>query len=382
MKRIVAVIIVISMALMLFSCSDEKTNNIVTTTQITEEITDEITEEEQTTKQMVFIEESTIVFDNGTYRFEIPKTDFEKRYSEELLLQFANMLSMSFGVEDYYDWNTTGQNIFKDVRCCTLSVNHFMLWKNFIHEQSDDEAVSMFWEASGLENIAGDLGTFNLRDFNRYLVRMFGPDVRQLKTEDFDTGKTAAEKGVIPIEGIGESDFRCYYSGKEDVMIFQFCPTGYGCVGEYIYNVEKIEDDYYVYTVGEIESHGLITDFEEFQSQALKDMPYTIYRGWLPSKVYKFGCAENGDVFLKSVEQKHFVGEYDYIVDSDCPIEVKGKKAITEEYRVIGTLEKGEKVRRFPMFETVQMEKNGECIIVTEDYIGIVEIKYLKEIEK
>ena len=61
------------------------------------------------------IKKNKLILDNGIYRYEIEKTDFEKAYSKELLLQFANMLSMDFGVEDYYDWNTTGENVFKDI---------------------------------------------------------------------------------------------------------------------------------------------------------------------------------------------------------------------------------------------------------------------------
>lgn len=387
MKKIIALLVVLSLFAFLFSCSKENDEKAVTTTQaqITENETVETTEEEpyeeQTTRQTVFVDGETIAFDNGTYRFEIQKTDFENKYPEELLLQFSNMLSMSFGVEDYYDWNTTGQNIYTDVRNCSLYINDFMVTKGLFDNQFDEEAYKMFLNDVGLKNLSGaEAFTVSLEKYNKYLIRMFGPDARQLSVNDFETGKTAIEKGN-PVNGdIGEFDYRCFYSGKDDIIVVQACATGFSCIGEYIYNVENDGEDYYVYSVGEVERLGLIDDFNEFQAMALNEISQTIYKGTIPTKKYKFGIAQDGTPYLKSVEARYLIAEnaeYSYYVASDIPAEFKMKKAYSEEYKTVETLNKGDKV-----LVVFNSETRGVCEVITEKGYGIIESKHLKRIEE
>lgn len=383
MKKLIAILLVFSV-LFAYGC-DQKTENRsecdatfatvqeIETTPNNEPpfICEEPESEEPTTRpQFVFFEDSKIIFDNGTYCFELPKTNFEEEISEELLLEFANMLSMSFGVEDYYDWNTTGQNVIKDVHHCTLSISDFTCDKEVFADPFDDEAYDKFMEDVGLEELTcGGVFTFSLKKYNAYLKDIFGPDVKQLSTEDFETGKSAIEKGLKVTGFMSESNYESFYTGKDDIILVQTPATGFGCTGEYIYDVKKDGNDYYVYTVGSFETGGLITDFEDFQREAAESVRYNIYNGYLQTKKYKFACTDDGDVYLKWVNEKYLIAEnaeYDYVVKS--PVEIKTKKAFTEEYKTVDVLPKGTKVISIYM-----NKRNNTCEVIANGYFGVVD---------
>ncbi len=380
------------MSVALFSCSKQGGQTISATNPetssaaiITEQATvEEFFEEETTEKQTVFIEKNMVIIDDGTYRFEIPKTNFENLYSEELLLQFANMLSMDFGVEDYYDWNTSGQNIFSDVKINNMAISGFNKNYDFMDENFDKQAYHMFLKDIGLEyNQYCEVCTFSLEKYNDYLEDFFGPNAKQLTVDDFETGKTAVEKGLIVDGGVSEGGSRCFYTGKDDVILVQVCATGYSCIGEYIYNIEKDGDDYYVYTVGEFETFGVVYDFDEFQNQALNDISHGSYRGYLPAKKYKFACTADGDVYLKSVDKSFMIAEnaeYDYIVTQNA--EIKNKKADSEEYKVTGSISKGTKVIRLSMYESWRNGKAEMYYVICDGKCGHISIGCAEEIRE
>ena len=101
-------------------------------------------------------------------------------------------------------------------------------------------------------------------------------------------------------------------------------------------------------------------------------------RKFMQTKVYKFGCTDDGDVYLKSVDKKYLIAdnaEYNFIIESDKPVEVENKKASTEEYKIIDKLPAGTKILVGSKWERI-----GWTEIITEDYWGFVETKYIKEI--
>ena len=189
----------ICLCLLLTSCgkSDNKeettsTNAVTEYTTVTETTTEIITE--ATIQNNITLKKDKLILDNGKYRYEIEKTDFEEAYPEELLLQFASMLSMNFGVEDYYDWNTTGENVFVDVRHCCLSINNFIKKKSLFDYDNSQEICQKFMEDAQLEELRGvETFTFSLHEYNDHLKDLFGPDVIQLETSDFETAKSAKE---------------------------------------------------------------------------------------------------------------------------------------------------------------------------------------------
>lgn len=388
MKRII--IAVVCLCLLLTSCekngaSEETTTTAVQISSTTEPKTTEaltettVTTTEATTQNNIKQKNGKLILDNGKYRYEIEKTDFEKEYPEELLLQFVDMLSMDFGVEDYYDWNTTGQNVFLDVHHCCISVNNFMKMKNLFDFDNSQEICQKFIKDAQLEELWGvGIFTFSLREYNDYLTDMFGPNAVQLKTSDFETAKSAKEKG-LPLSGsLSEGDVRCFYSEIDDIILVQCCPTGYAGIGEYVYDIQKKDGDYYVRTIGSFETYESADNFKDFQQTLLEDLNHGIKK-YMQTKVYKFGCTDDGDAYLKSVDKNYLIAdnaEYDYIVVSDKPVEMKVKTAYTEEYSTAGTISNGTKV-----LSTYNWDPAGLRGIVTEDGAVYIETKYLKEID-
>lgn len=390
MKKFITVITLICMFIGLFSCSRQgvETSDFTERTlqpSATEEIqntSESVTEVKTEARQTVIRNKENIIIDDGTYRFEIHKTNFEDEIPEDMLLQFANMLSMDFGVEDYYGWNTSGQNIFSDVRKSNLAISGCHKNYDFLDEETDKEAYAMFLSDVGLEyNMYCEVSTFSLVKYNDYLRDFFGPDVKQLMVDDFETGKSALDKGFAVDGDLGESDTRCFYTGKDDIILIQTCATGFGCVGEYICDVEKVGKDYYVYTVGEIDIDGLVTDFDGFQNEVLDRLPYTVYKGCMPAKTYKFGCTADGDIYLKSVDKKFIFPEnpeYNCVIEQKA--EIKNKKADSEKLAVTGTIPKGIEMVRLPKYERYDLE--GMYFVACEDYCGYVDSDYIKETDR
>ena len=382
MKKFISVIVLICMFVSLYSCSKQGAETPGFNENTTQRsATAPTTEKETEAQQTVTGEKEKIAIDNGTYRFEINKTNFEDEIPEDILLQFANMLSMEFGVEDYYGWNTSGQNIFSDVRKNNLLINGFYKNYEFLDEETDKEAYSLFLSDIGSENVMYcSVSTFSLKKYNDYLKDFFGPDVKQLAVDDFETGKSALKKGLAVDGGLGESDTRCFYTGKDDIILIQTCAVGFGCEGEYICDVEKIGNDYYVYTVGDIDSDGFGANFDEFQNQMLECLPYTIDKGCLPAKTYKFGYTADGDIYLKSVDKKFIFAEnpeYDCVIEQKA--EIKNKKAGSEKLAVTGTIPKGMEMVRLPKYERYDLE--GMYFVACEDYCGYVDSTCIKKFD-
>ena len=98
-----------------------------------------------------------------------------------------------------YEQNTTllEGNIFSDVRINNLVISGCYKNFEFLDEHIDKEAYSMFLMDVGLDNLRGcEVVTFSLANYNDYLKDFFGPDVKQLTIDNFETGKTALEKGL------------------------------------------------------------------------------------------------------------------------------------------------------------------------------------------
>lgn len=373
----------ICFCLLLTSCgkSDNKeettsTNAVTECTTVTETTTEIITE--ATTQNNITLKKDKLILDNGKYRYEIEKTDFEEAYPEELLLQFASMLSMNFGVEDYYDWNTTGENVFVDVRHCCLSMNNFIKKKSLFDYDNSQDICQKLMDDAQLEELRGvETFTFSLHEYNDYLKDLFGPDVIQLEISDFETAKSAKEKG-LPLSGdISEGDYRCFYSGVDDIVLVQCCPTDFASYGEYVYDIREKEGNYSVYTIGSFEMIEYEETLKKYQQNMLEELNRNI-RKFMQTKVYKFGCNDDGDVYLKSVDKKYLIAdnaEYNFIIESDKPVEVENKKASTEEYKIIDKLPAGTKILVGSKWERI-----GWTEIITEDYLGFVETKYIKEI--
>ena len=142
-------------------------------------------------------------------------------------------------------------------------------------------------------------------------------------------------------------------------------------------NIQEKEGNYYVYTIGSFEMIEYEESLEKYQQTMLEELNRHIHK-FMQTKVYKFGCTDDGDVYLKSVDKKYLIAdnaEYNFIIESDKPVEVENKKASTEEYKIIDKLPDGTKILVGSKWERI-----GWTEIITEDYLGFVETKYIKEI--
>lgn len=142
-------------------------------------------------------------------------------------------------------------------------------------------------------------------------------------------------------------------------------------------NIQEKEGNYYVYTIGSFEMIEYEETLEKYQQTMLEELNRHIHK-FMQTKVYKFGCTDDGDVYLKSVDKKYLIAdnaEYNFIIESDKPVEVENKKASTEEYKIIDKLPDGTKILVGSKWERI-----GWTEIITEDYLGFVETKYIKEI--
>ena len=142
-------------------------------------------------------------------------------------------------------------------------------------------------------------------------------------------------------------------------------------------NNQEKEGNYYVYTIGSFEMIEYEETLEKYQQTMLEELNRHIHK-FMQTKVYKFGCTDDGDVYLKSVDKKYLIAdnaEYNFIIESDKPVEVENKKASTEEYKIIDKLPDGTKILVGSKWERI-----GWTEIITEDYLGFVETKYIKEI--
>ncbi len=305
MKKAIPLIFLIIFVVLLTACYGAEKNTDTSYLETT--ASEDIVSDTETSTDNLLSSEETVIIRAGEKEYEIAKTDFENRIPNEIITQIVEMLSMKFGVEDYNGWEKSGQGIFIDVRSNTLLVTDYMKLKSVFNFELDEYYYDEFLQDNGLEDESHNWRpqfTFTLGDYNSYLVDTFGPDVRQLTVDDFETVKSAKEKGLPLSDLINESDYRCFYTGVDDIIIAQCIGTGVFPQGEYIVDIEKIGSDYIVKTVGRFDMDSVTSNYQDYQKVLKEILQYNMDEQ-LQTKTYKFGCTENGDIYLKSVEKSY-----------------------------------------------------------------------------
>lgn len=67
-----------------------------------------------------------VVIENDRHSFTVMKTDFEKNFTEEELWEISSVLSMSFGYDDYYNWNGEAEFVVNELlNNCLTSTKWF-----------------------------------------------------------------------------------------------------------------------------------------------------------------------------------------------------------------------------------------------------------------
>lgn len=326
----------------------------------------------------VVIEDNIMTIKNSKYTFVIEKTDFEDRYSEEELFGFLNFIPMSFGYEDYYNWNGSGEDILIDTFHCCISCPNYN--KNMFKSYSlhDEEGFDVAKAEIG-DDYRGFCVT-TIDEINSFLSRWYGPDVRQLTKDDFMNIKDAKASGEPLISG-SDMEFSVYYLPESDLIAISLLETGFGCYTSYIYNIEEVNDDLVMYTFDSVENYVSNESFAEHQEDLYDHISWGNY--WYKSNsVYTLSKNSDGEWYLKSTEKSFIVAEEkspNYIVVSeDEEIEVKNRYALSEDLNTVGYLQDGDEV----YFSHIGMYDRKEyAYIIAKDFSGFIDPVYLQEIE-
>lgn len=305
MKKFLSIALAVTMlALTMVSCTNEDNKTEKTTKpEVSAEITDN----------------STLVIENEKYKFTVQKTDFEKNYSDELLMKMYALFPEKYGFDDYGGWDGTPEEVINDA----VSANFSLIGPNFFEMYEEDspeyqEAVAEI-EGYGYSLYYGYVIT-DIDKLNSYIADRFGPFARVFASEDFDTYEEAVtQDGITDSEGIGFPGFRyIYLSESEMIACFYFENTGYGgaLAVNYIYDVQTVNGGYVVKAISndnyhdeyDFENFNNADTFEELQSESLK-----IYENHSPEVLDDYtmviGETEDGDLYVMSVTKTQLTSE-------------------------------------------------------------------------
>ena len=343
----------------------------------TETITEQYKEVTDPTGSVEFLNENMII-KNWKYTFEIPKTDFEGRYSEKELFMFLDFVSLSFGADDYYDWSGDGNQIINDtfLNCISSPFYYKSLYKtydleldrySFVRDEIDD-------------NYMGFKVT-TIKDLNDFIESWYGPKAEKLTKEDFININDAKKTQDSLFDGVSDISSNAYYLPESDMVAVTLLYTGFSGYSAYIYDIKKVGRDIVVYTVGMEENYVDNSSFEAHQKDILKHI-YWGENKTLDNNIYTISFDWKGNMYLKSVESKKFVAKeigYNYEVEADAEmIPVLNRYAYTEEMQTIGYIYPGDCV----CFSGYTTYKKEYAYIITKDIQGYIEPEYVDYLVK
>lgn len=380
MKKLVAIFIICSILLIVVTaCKTEKTpeNTINTQAEIETTAKTLLTTERETEVSTGTIE--TEIIKNEKYSFTFEKTDFEHNYSEDFLMEVSNLVPMEFGYDDYDNWNGTPNEVVNDVLYCMKpSRGHW-----FFYRYSTD---SPQWVAAEKEmstypyEVWDDYVVTDINCINKFIEENFGPQARQFKPEDFDTySEVVTENGSVT-EGFDLPSYRyIYLPGSEMVLCYMSETTSFGVPAAYIYDIQTIDDKYVVKAVSGSDNYIGNTDtFDGIQDDTLK-----MFREYTDESLADYTMilmrSKNGGLYVSSVTKKYILADnikFNYKVTTNGEaVDVKYQKYFSKGMETVGTLSDGDKVY------VDDMEMLGKRFVITEEFAGWVETKYLIPIE-
>ncbi len=383
MKKLVAILVVCGVLLtMVTACKTEGTSeNTTTNTQAEIETTEQmqLTTEYKTEASTGTNENKIIKIKNEKYSFTFEKNDFEHNYSEDFLMEVSKLVPMEFGYDDYDNWNGTPNEVVNDVlHCMKPSRSHW-----FFERYSAD---SPQWIAAEEEistypyEVWDNYVVTDINCINKFIEENFGPQARQFKPEDFDTyGEVVTENGSVT-EGFGLLSYRYIYLPESEMVLCCMSETtGFEVPAAYIYDIQTVDDKYIVKAVSGSDNYIDNTDtfdgiqgdtlrmFEKYTSEYLTDYTMILVR------------SEEGDLYVSSVTKKYILADnikcnYKVTTNGEAA-EVKYQKYFSKGMETVGTLSDGDKVY------VDDMEMLGKRLVITEEFVGWVETKYLISIE-
>lgn len=315
MKRIIAVLCIFCFFFGVLNCcannslNDEAWSSTTSASETyapkTNGITAEVTKKEKTTQAKPVIKTETIKIKNEKYSFTIQKTDFEKNYSEELLMNISRLVPMKFGLDDYDNWNGTPNEVINDVLCCVqVSRNNWFFER---YDNDSPEYIAAEKEISENPFSLSESDCFVITDIekiNRFLSERFGSEARQFKPEDFETyNEVKVSDDPITLGYLYPTYRYVYLPGSEMIACFVEYFTSSECPAAYIYDIQTVDGSYIVKAVSGSNDYGENGDtFAGMQSDALEMFgQYT--EESLDNYTMILAYDNNGNLYTKSVKK-------------------------------------------------------------------------------
>ncbi len=314
MRKIISVLCVMCIVAALLNCcandslNDEKessTSVFATDVKKSTEITAKTTENKSVTQAKNSTKTETIKIKNAEYSFTIQKTDFEKNYSEEMLMNISSLVPMEFGLDDYDNWNGTPNEVINDVLRCMKSSRNNWFFERYDSDSPEHTAARNEMLKNPFEQ--SDMDSFVVTDIekiNKFLSEKFGSEVRQFKPEDFETyNEVKVSDEPISLGYLFPTYRYVYLPESEMVACFVEYFTGSESPAAYIYDIQTADGSYIVKAVSGSGNYGENGDtFAGMQSDALEMFgQYT--EGWLDNYTLTLALDKNGNLYMKSVEK-------------------------------------------------------------------------------
>lgn len=390
MKRIISVMAIIAILFSVLGACKEKTESETTTsavpststtaesttestTAMTETTTEHVTTTSNPETTIAKVKTETIRIKNEKHSFTFEKTDFENNYSEELLMEILNIIPMEYGCDDYENWNGTPNEILNDA-FFSANISHFECFEYDSAEYND--AVREMKECPYGVNL-GEYNITNIENINSYLKDIYGPNVRTFMVDDFERFDEVVTSENSVFENY-DYNFRYVYL-PETELIVRFTNEFYvGGEAIFVCDVKTVGETYIVKAVaGSEDLRENENTFEGRQKDAVK-MFNTYTYGTLSEYVFTIGNDEECGLYMKSVEKSYILPDnvkMSYRVTADN-VKVEMKNYTSDKWEVIDTLSTGDE-----FYSSGYYYEMDYVWIVTEEYSGRVEKKYVTAIE-
>lgn len=317
-----------------------------------------------------------LTVDGANGKYVITKTDFEKKYSEEFLMDIAEMLGMAYGYEDFIFSNEDPEKVVNSLLVCCIPSYKYP----FKSIYCDDEQV-IEKGVTELKKLLPDNPYYcefvEIETLNAYLEDMFGPDVRRFRAEEFITIEESVKKYGEAFNGRSDLYSAIRYLPESDLLCFCSVATGFSCRGSYIYDIREMNGDYVVYTLGGDELYFEEFNYNSMQAAAFEQLSWKGPQ-YLKNFVYTFGCTDDGNLYLKSIDKNFlfaegFEPEYRIVKDTKAFDEISYLfPAVT-----VGNLKKGDIVH---VDDIGVLDDKEVAYIITEDFAGNVDYDCVEKV--
>ncbi len=317
-----------------------------------------------------------VVIENDRHSFTVMKTDFEKNFTEEELWEISSVLSMSFGCDDYYNWNGEAEFVVNELLNNCLTSTKWV-FKSLVTEDEDiiNKASQELAIYMNDENAQVDYGIVELDVLNSYIKDMYGEKARTFVGEDFMSVEEALKNNGKVFDYHSDMYSQIRYFPQNNLIWLASRDTGYSSAISYIYDITEENGDFIVYAVGGVDNYAADNTFSAHQSYVLKELTWG-ESSYIYENVCTLGVSENGDFYLKKVEPRCIFADGfsgDYIVNADA--DLYERKIYTQGLKKVGTIKKGTVVTLGENYIEDEYE-----YIINEDFSGYIEPEYLEKI--